>query len=84
MSLSDVASVLSIAEFGARLISHLRKKKKKSKTVPRRRIQTKEKEMIQKLLTNPEQAIKEMGAEYVVKNRKRLIRKIENYIADEL
>ncbi len=32
MSLPDVASVLSIAEFSARLISYLKKKKKKSKT----------------------------------------------------
>lgn len=84
MSLSDVASILTIAEFCNRLISRLRKKKKKSKTAPRQHKQTKEEEMIMKLLTNPTQAIKEMGAEYIVKNRKRIIRNIEKRVIDEL
>jgi len=62
----------------------MKKKKKKSKTRHRQRKQTKEQELINKLLTNPEQAIKEMGAEYAVKNRKRIIRKIENYVVEQL
>ena len=55
----------------------------KRKTVPRRHKQTKEEELITKLLTNPEMAIKEMGAEYLVKNRKRIIRNIENRVVEE-
>ena len=84
MSLSDVASIINIAEFCGRLISHLRKKKKKSKTVPKRHKQTKEEELIKELLANPEQAIKKMSAEYVVKNRKRIIGNIVKYVADQL
>jgi len=84
LSLSDVSSVLSIAEFGARIISQLRKKKQKSKIKPRKRKQTKEEELINGLLTNPENTIKKIGAEYLVKNRQRLIRKIEKKVLDEL
>jgi len=40
--------------------------------------------MIKKLLTDPTQAVKEMGAEYVVKNRKKIIRNIMKYVSDEL
>jgi len=34
-------------------------------------------------LTNPEMAIKEIGAEYLVTNRKRIIKNIEKRIVDE-
>jgi hypothetical protein len=79
MSLSDISSVLSIAEFSGRLISYLKNKKKKAKTVPRKRVrkQTKDEELIIDLLINPEKAIKKIGAEYIVKNRKRIIKGIE-------
>jgi len=83
VSLPEIASIITIADFGARIVSHLKKKKKKRKTVSRKRKQTKEEELITKLLTNPERAIKEMGAEYLVKNRKRIIRNIEKRVVDE-
>jgi len=83
MVLAEIASIITIADFSSKLISRLRNKKKKRKTVPRRHKQTKEKELITKLLTNPEMAIKEMGAEYLVKNRKRIIRNIEKRIVEE-
>jgi len=82
MSLPEITSIITIADFGARIVSRLRKKKKR-KAVPRRNKQTKEEELITKLLTNPELAIKEMGAEYLVKNRKRIIRNIENRVVEE-
>ena len=89
MILPDVAAVLSIAEFAGRIISRFKKKKKKLKTKPRKtkpRLPkpTKEEAMIEKLMKNPEEAIKEIGSEYIVKNRKRLIRKIENYVDDQI
>lgn len=83
MVLAEIASIIAIADFSSKLISRLRKKKKKRKTVPRRYKQTKEEELIMKLLTNPEMAIKEMGAEYLVKNRKRIIRNIEKRVVEE-
>lgn len=83
MVLAEIASIITIADFSSKLISRLRKKKKKRKTVPRRYKQTKEEELIMKLLTNPEMAIKEMGAEYLVKNRKRIIRNIEKRVVEE-
>ena len=83
MVLAEIASIIAIANFSSKLISRLRKKKKKRKTVPRRHKQTKEEEMIKKLLTNPEMAIKEMGAEYLVKNRKRIIRNFEKRVVEE-
>ncbi len=83
MVLAEIASIITIADFSSKLISRLRKKKKKRKTVPRRHIQTKEEELIMKLLTNPEEAIKKMGAEYLVKNRKRIIRNIEKRVVEE-
>ena len=85
MSLPEIASIITIADFGARIVSRLKRKKKKKrrKAVPRRRKQTKEEELITKLLTNPERAIKEMGAEYLVKNRKRIIRNIEKRVVEE-
>ncbi len=83
MVLAEIASIITIANFSSKLISRLRKKKKKRKTVPRQHKQTKEEEMIKKLLTNPTQAVKEMGAEYVVKNRKRIIRNIEERVVEE-
>lgn len=83
MVLAEIASIITIADFSSKLISHLRKKKKKRKTVPRQRKQTKEEELIMKLLTKPEEAIKEMGAEYLVKNRKRIIRNIEKRVVEE-
>jgi len=51
--------------------------------IPRQHKQTKEEKLIMKLLTNPEDAIKEMGAEYLVKNRKRIIRNIEKRVVEE-
>jgi len=91
MSLPEIAALISIADFSARLVSLLKRKKKtkrkavprKRKAVPRNPKQTKEEELITKLLTNPEKAIKEMGAEYVVKNRKRIMRSIEKRVVDE-
>ena len=83
MSLPEVASIFAIAESVARIISHLKKKKKKRKTVTRKPKQTKEEQLITKLLTNPEMALKEMGAEYLVKNRKRIIKNIEKRVVDE-
>ena len=83
MVLAEIASIITIADFSSKLISRLRKKKKKRKTVPRRYKQTKEEELIMKLLTNPEMAIKEMGAEYLVKNCKRIIRNIEKRVVEE-
>ena len=83
MSLPEIASIFVISESVARIISHLKKKKKKRKTVSRKRKQTKEEELITKLLTNPESALKEMGAEYLVKNRKRIIKNIEKRVVDE-
>jgi len=82
MSIPEIASIITIADFGARIVSRLRKKKKR-KAVRRRSKQTKEEVLITKLLTNPELAIKEMGAEYLVKNRKRIIRNIENRVVEE-
>ena len=85
MVLEEITSIITIADFSGRLIARLRKKKvKKTKRLPQRRKQTKDEELIAKLLTNPEQAIKEIGAEYVVKNRKRIVRNIEKYVTDEL
>lgn len=83
MSLPEIASIITIADFGARIVSRLKRKKKRPKVVRRRRKQTKEEELITKLLTNPEMAIKEMGAEYLVKNRKRIIRNIEKRVVEE-
>ena len=90
MSLPEIASIITIADFSGRIVSYLKKKKKKRKTVsPKRktvspkRKQTKEQELITKLLTNPEGALKEIGAEYLVKNRKRIIRNIEKRVVDE-
>jgi len=83
MVLAEIASIITIANFSSKLISRLRKKKKKRKTVPRQHKQTKEEELIMKLLTKPEEAIKEMGAEYLVKNRKRIIRNIEKRVVEE-
>jgi len=83
MVLAEIASIITIADFSSKLILRLRKKKKKRKTVPRQHKQTKEEVLIKKLLTNPEDAIKEMGAEYLVKNRKRIIRNIEKRVVEE-
>ena len=83
MSLPEIVSIFTVADSVARLISHLKKKKKKRKTVSRKRKQTKEEELITKLLTNPEMALKEIGAEYLVKNRKRIIRNIVKRVVDE-
>ena len=84
MSLPEIASMFAIADSVARIISHLKKKKKtKRKAVRRKRKQTKEQELITKLLTNPEGALKEIGAEYLVKNRKRIIKSIEKSVVEE-
>jgi len=77
---STVASIVYLAECSGRLISRIRKKKKKLKTKPRKYKQTKDEELINDLLTNPTLAIKKMGAEYVVKNRKKIIRGIVNSV----
>ena len=79
MSLPDiptVASIVYLAEYTRGVISRLRKKKTKRKTKPRKRKQTKDEELIIDLLTNPTLAVKKMGAEYIVKNRKKIIRGI--------
>ncbi|MBI3640014.1 MAG: hypothetical protein HY223_06840 [Thaumarchaeota archaeon] len=80
---STVASIVYLAEYTRTLISRLRKKKIKPKTKSRKRKQTKDEELINDLLTNPELAIKKIGAEYVVKNRKKIIRGIVNSVIDE-
>jgi len=82
--LPEVAAVLAIAQFGNTVLSFVRKKIKKSKTAPRKPKQTKEQELVTKLLTDPEKALKEIGAEYLVKNRKRIMKGIEKRISDEI
>lgn len=77
---STVASIVYLAECTRKLISRLRKKKVKRKIKPRKRKQTKDEELINDLLTNPTLAVKKMGAEYVVKNRKKIIRGIVNSV----
>ena len=87
MNLSDITSILSFGEFCGRLILEIKKRKKKSKTKPRPRLrkQTKEEELINYLLTHkPEDSLKKLGAEYLVKNRNRLLRKIEKKVLEEL
>lgn len=85
MVITEIASLIEIADFGRRLITHFRKKRKKQvRRLPKRRKQTKDEELILKLLTNPQQAVKEIGAEYLIENRKRIMRNIEKYVADEL
>ena len=83
MSIAEIASIIAIAEFGAKVISRLKTKTKKHKVVRHRTKQTKDEQLIAKLLTNPELAIKEMGAEYLVKNRKKIIKNIGNRIVNE-
>lgn len=80
---STVASIVYLAECTNRLISKIRKKKIKSKTKPRKPRKhkpTREEELIKDLLTNPTLAVQKMGAEYVVQNRKKIIRGIVNSI----
>ena len=87
MNLSDIPSILRLGEFCGRLILEIKKRKKKSKTKPRprKRKQTKEEELINYLLTHKaEDSLKKLSAEYLVKNRQRLIRKIEKKVLDEL
>ena len=85
MSLPEITSIIAIADFCARIVSLLKRKKKKKrrKAVPRQRKQTKEEALITKLLIDPEMAIKEMGAEYVVKNRKRILKNLEKRVVEE-
>lgn len=83
MSLPEITSIITIADFCARIVSLLKKKKKRRKAVPRQRKQTKEEALITKLLIDPEMAIKEMGAEYVVKNRKRILKNLEKRVVEE-
>lgn len=86
MVLAEIASIITIANFSSKLLSQLKKKKPKNqkrKTVNRRKKQSKEDEMIKKLLADPTQAVKEIGAEYVVQNRKRIIKNIEKCVVDE-
>jgi len=88
MSLPEIASIITIADFSAKVISRIKSKKKKRKVIHRKMVnrkpkKTKEEELIAKLLTNPEMAIKEIGAEYLVTNRKRIIKNIEKRIVDE-
>jgi len=97
--LPDIAAGLNIFEFARKLYVRLKKRRKKSKRprkttkggVSRKQITalaqprrlSKDEELAQKLLTNPSQALKEMTAEYLVKNRRRIIRDIEDYLVDE-
>ena len=88
MVIAEIASIITIATSSAKLISWVKNKKKKKKPVPRKTIrrkpkQTKDEELIAKFLKNPEAAIKEMGAEYVVKNRKKIIKGITKRLTDE-
>jgi hypothetical protein len=85
MSLSDAAALLEIGKFAHNLYSRITGKKKSKKRMRRRpRKPNKDKELAKKLIENPSEALKEMTAEYIVKNRKRLIRNVVNYIADNL
>ena len=80
---STVASIVYLAECTRKLVLRIRKKKKKSQTKPRKPKQTKDEELINDLLKDPTLAVKKMGAEYIVKNRKKIIRGIVNYVVDE-
>ena len=59
-------------------------KKKNSAAVPASKVVhlSRDEELAQKLVTNPDQAIKEMTAEYLIKNRERIMRNIEDYLVD--
>ena len=83
MVLAEIASIITIAEFASKLISRLKTKKKKTRVTRPKIKQTKDEELIGKLLTNPEMALKEIGAEYLVKNRKKIMKGIEKRIVDE-
>jgi len=89
--LPEIAAVIAIAQFGAKLLSYVKKIRtkpkaapRKRKSVPRKPKQTKEQELITKLLTDPEKAIKEIGAEYVVKNRTRIMKGIEKRVVEKI
>ena len=82
---SIVSLIMHSVEFSSRIISRLRKKKKKIRTTSRPRKQTKEEELIDYLLTHKaEDSLKKISAEYLVKNRTRILRKIEKKVLDEL
>lgn len=88
MVIAEIASIITIAKYTAQVISWIKNKKKKQKSVPRKTVrrkpkQTKDEELIAKFLKNPEDAIKEIGAEYVVKNRKKIIKGITKRLTDE-
>jgi len=90
VELPEIAAIIAIAQFGAKVISHVKKLRKskaaprKRKAVPRKPKQTKDEELVTKLLTDPVKAVKEMGAEYVVKNRKRISKGIEKRVTEEI
>ena len=88
MAIAEISFIITLATSTAKLISWIRNKKKKQKsvshkTVRRKPKQTKNEELIAKFLKNPEAAIKEMGVEYVVKNRNKIIKGITKRLTDE-
>ena len=94
MSLSEAASLLTIAKFAHSVYARLRRKKPKRKSRTRKprtktraalavRTPTKEEELATELVTNPGSAIKKMTAEYIVKNRNKIIKGISDYLVDE-
>jgi hypothetical protein len=88
--LSASASVLTVANFARDLISRIRKKKKKKRATRKRHLAklaqpprlTKDEELAQQLLTNPNEALKKIAAEYLVKNRNRIVRNIEKAVVE--
>lgn len=93
MSLSDAASIITIAEAFQRVLARLRNERKttkkwgrgrRRKQPPQTDSQKRDIELTRKLLENPIDAIKEMGTEYVVSNRRRILRKLEDYMLQEI
>ena len=88
IAIAEISFIITLATQTAKLISWIKNKKKKQKSVPRKTVrrkpkQTKDEELIVKFLKNPEDAIKEIGAEYVVKHRKKIIKGITKRLTDE-
>jgi hypothetical protein len=88
MSLPDVAAGLSIANFAHNLYIRIKKRKKSKKPSKKRRKSndrriTKDRELAQLLVTNPNLALKMMTAEYIVKHRDKLAKNIEDYLVDQ-
>lgn len=93
MSLSDAASIITIAEAFQRVLARLRSGRKTTKKwghgrhkkhSPPTDSQKRDRELTKKLLENPIDAIKEMGTEYVASNKRRILRNLEDYVLQEI